>query len=1185
MIQRPSRLVDSRRAQEIVSDLISRRHGYLPNWHPTDKSLGIALTQIYARFLEAVLARLNQAPHKNKLAFLEHLGIEIIPAQAARAPLVFQLAEDAPAVHLPAGAQVAAPPPPEGSGQIVFETEQGVGLSPAKITRVLSLWPGRDQYVDHSEAFLAGESIVPFRREDLKDTPHSLYIAHEMLLALAGISRVDVEFELIQPGSEHLSLVWEYWDGKLWRGFKTQHPECAELGEQQLDSTAGLTRSGKVRLQTDCAETEKTMVTGVESFWIRAMLDEPLPPDPKQILPEVGGLKLTTVVERPLAIALKKLQKEYILGGHLNEGTGRITVTLFDNNDRPILIDATETNDNPLQSALIVLLDENQIAQTVSFSTKGGVSFNFLVSRVAGMIKPQVYELQISLFGVDFSRTITFAPESVGNRELEITATLVIGGLRADMAFADALELDLGGTFYPFGQQPQTGTAFYFSSEEVFSKPGAQVTLFLVRAETPQEQFTVSQNQSNEPQVIISGIASGGTDAIEPNSAPQDSTDGASNSGVGATPKLVLEYWGGYEWTVLQAINPSEYKVGEYTLIDFTVPDNMTLVEVNDQEGLWMRVRLMSGAFGKIHTVTWTDGEGDPNKFTYFIPQPPAVADFRISYVWEHGPFHPEQVLAYNDFVYTDRTYASIWPGESYQPFERLADLTPALYLGLDKPPPVDRTNLYFHVIEQLGADAPPAFLWEYWNGFNWRILTVTDETRDLRYPGILSFIGSRDATERERFGTRLHWLRGRLKEDLPPPEPELKVIHPNAAWASQKQTIRDENLGTSRGLAGEVFIFRHIPVLAGEHVEVRELSGTRASVEWRILAMELLGRDERLVQELDDLLGREGAGLDVVKGDLHLRRDRHKQVSEVWVRWYSRRHLLGSGPGDRHYVIDRARGLLIFGNGEQSKLLPVGAEIVAREYRSGGGRAGNVAAGDISQMLAGVAGIDSVSNPTPAEGGADAETLDRVATRGPRTVRHRGRGLLPQDLETMAIEASPAVAFAKAIPTMDNQGRERPGWVTLVVIPRSMENRPWPSFGLREQVRKYIEARTSADVAAAHRLYVHGPNYHSIDVEVSLAPRDPAQAGPVENAVRESLQNLLHPLFGGPEGDGWLPGRDVYFSDVAACVERTEGVDYVLDLAMFTDGRRMGEVLKVSATQIVVAGEIRIALRIEERL
>ena len=41
------------------------------------------------------------------------------------------------------------------------------------------------------------------------------------------------------------------------------------------------------------------------------------------------------------------------------------------------------------------------------------------------------------------------------------------------------------------------------------------------------------------------------------------------------------------------------------------------------------------------------------------------------------------------------------------------------------------------------------------------------------------------------RFGTPLHWLRGRLKEDGPPNETPVNGIFPNAVWALQQRAFK----------------------------------------------------------------------------------------------------------------------------------------------------------------------------------------------------------------------------------------------------------------------------------------------------------------------------------------------------------------------------------------------------------
>ena len=1205
MIPTSRPLLDERTAIEFVEELLGRRGGFIPEWLFSelniDKGRDIAIAQIAARYLQAIVQRLNQAPDKNKLAFLDLMGIDLIAAQGARAPIVFRLSDKAPDVRLPAGTRLAAPPPPERDSQIIFETERAVGVSAAKLIEVVSLWPGRDQYIDHSAALLAGQPFHPFKKAELVDTPHAIYISHEKLLALSGKSNVDVRFELTTPSSEPLSVTWEYWDGELWQGFLNNRPSCLEESEE-FDRTGGFLYSGGFSLKADCAETKKRTINGVEGFWIRGRLTEPLPPNPDQVLPEVDDIKLQTTITRPEICTISKqaqltfqsLSAGAIFGGEggqsgdVVQSENGITASVVEADADAGLGTVTINNvaakfggDNYAEiSNADLQFDLTGLGGAVDLVGLDFIDFHDgILLGVNGGSPTQLISLGRTKLAPGVRVNLSGAGNLSGKRVALIEGqvdTLVVGGggsihsifvhvtrsdgFLPDAAFAGANKLDVSKAFYPLGENPRPGDAFYFSSEELLSKPNARASIFMRTTPTPEQSFDV-----------------------QPGSDQQSTSEVLSHS-------VIWEYWNGRAWTpLLLAPKRLPSHLPDFDDSDefaFNVPEDIAPSTVNDQEARWIRGRLSSGGYGFKTTVAWTDTEsGTPNQFATVVTQPPAIAEFKLCYSWTYGPFHPDRVFTHNDFRYEDRTEDSRWPGLIFKPFQTVADVTPALYLGFDKRLPVDRLNLFFNIVEERGSTLGPELLWQYWDGFSWEDLTVEDETRNLRLPGMVSLIGPDDSQPLARFDAERHWLRARLKEDGPPGEPTVSGIFPNGVWAIQRQTVVDDVLGASNGQPNQNLQFRQFPVLGGEQgvpterVEVRELFGPRANTEWRFIVAELFDSDAKVVAELEELLGREGEAVDIQRGDLRLRRDRNKRVSEVWVRWRSRPHFFFSGSNDRDYVLQRARGRIFFGDGDRGKIPPLGAAILAREYRSGGGIAGNVAANKITQLLGGVAGVEAVFNPIPAEGGADTETLEALSRRGPQTLRHRGRALLPLDYETFARESSPAVAFARAIPTRNTSARRSPGWVTLLIIPQSDEPRPWPSFGLREQVRKQIEAHTTADLAAAHRIFVTGPDYIAIDVEASVVPRDPADAGAVEASALEALQRFLHPLRGGPEGRGWEMGRDVFLSDVASVLERVEGVDFVKELSLLLDGNPQRERVSIPDDRIVVAGRLKLKL------
>ena len=200
---------------------------------------GPALARIFARYLYAVIQRLNQAPEKNKLAFLDTLGLSLVPAQAARAPIVFELSAER---RRHPGARRYATRRTAASGEEradYFRDRARTGLGAANLSQVVTLWPGRDQYPDHTAALAAERICSALPKPALLDTPHELYLAHEKLLALAGSVTVEVEVELTQVSSEAPEPAnWQYRDGKLWRSFKSVD-RLAGKEAANADSTNG----------------------------------------------------------------------------------------------------------------------------------------------------------------------------------------------------------------------------------------------------------------------------------------------------------------------------------------------------------------------------------------------------------------------------------------------------------------------------------------------------------------------------------------------------------------------------------------------------------------------------------------------------------------------------------------------------------------------------------------------------------------------------------------------------------------------------------------------------------------------------------------------------------------------------------------------------------------------------------
>jgi len=211
---------------------------------------------------------------------------------------------------------------------------------------------------------------------------------------------------------------------------------------------------------------------------------------------------------------------------------------------------------------------------------------------------------------------------------------------------------------------------------------------------------------------------------------------------------------------------------------------------------------------------------------------------------------------------------------------------------------------------------------------------------------------------------------------------------------------------------------------------------------------------------------------------------------------------------------------------------------------------------------------VAGVTNPHGAEGSAASEPDAAVLARGPLTVRNRHQAVTSGDYEALAREASPAVAVARAT--------TRRGSVAVAIVPRSAAPQPMPTYELRREVRSFLRARMPA---AAGDLHVVPPGYFEVGVSATVAPVRPGDGGPVAAEARRALERFFHPLTGGPEGQGWPFGRDVFVSDLASLLERVEGVDHVSELVLVVDGAPQGERVVVPGDRLTAAGPIDVTL------
>ena len=112
----------------------------------------------------------------------------------------------------------------------------------------------------------------------------------------------------------------------------------------------------------------------------------------------------------------------------------------------------------------------------------------------------------------------------------------------------------------------------------------------------------------------------------------------------------------------------------------------------------------------------------------------------------------------------------------------------------------------------------------------------------------------------------------------------------------------------------------------------------------------------------------------------------------------------------------------MTFGDSITGQIPSPGATITA-DYMVGGGSVGNVAANTITQVENGPENIVSVTNPSPASGGADVESVDHIRIHAPLSITAINRAVTLDDYAALSLNV-PSITKASAQSTSYNASR-----------------------------------------------------------------------------------------------------------------------------------------------------------------
>lgn len=252
-----------------------------------------------------------------------------------------------------------------------------------------------------------------------------------------------------------------------------------------------------------------------------------------------------------------------------------------------------------------------------------------------------------------------------------------------------------------------------------------------------------------------------------------------------------------------------------------------------------------------------------------------------------------------------------------------------------------------------------------------------------------------------------------------------------------------------------------------------------------------------------------------------------------IWVDgilWSEVASLRDAGPLDHVYALSYAEDgstFVQFGDGANGRRLPTGVNNVVAAWRKGLGSTGMVRAGQLSLLSGAPQGVKGVTNPLPATGAEDGETLDDARANAPLSVMTLGRIVTLRDYEDFA-RSFAGVAKAHAI--WAYVGTSRAVFLTVagidgsVLAERDLAN-------LRQAIADSSDPATAVNIGQ----FIHV--WFNLEANVRVFPD--RIAADVIAAVEAELRDIF-------SFDRRSLGQTVARSEVIAAIQSVDGVDWV---------------------------------------
>lgn len=247
-------------------------------------------------------------------------------------------------------------------------------------------------------------------------------------------------------------------------------------------------------------------------------------------------------------------------------------------------------------------------------------------------------------------------------------------------------------------------------------------------------------------------------------------------------------------------------------------------------------------------------------------------------------------------------------------------------------------------------------------------------------------------------------------------------------------------------------------------------------------------------------------------------------EIEDFFVKWEEIDNFDEAKEQARVYIIERGMGQLVFGDGVHVRI-PQNTRSVAFKVRLTccSGKAGNIKAGGVNGFRGNLLSVKSVSNPVPALGGSNPESLKEALLRGSTLLSSRKRLISEMDYIREAGMFSKEIDQVACVTGQSKYKKTGDSTISLVLLLSDYEKGSFVFRNIENALKEHL-LRHCEMVCGPENLEITEPIFVRISVHIWLGVRNVTNSMEMKELWKERIEDYLEPVRNSVHG-GWKIG------------------------------------------------------------